>query len=123
MPFKVNARTIFHLGADLIHSDGIAFYELIKNAFDAGSPDVEINVVVRIPSPTYAEKIRELRRECDELKATKVLAAAVGRWQEEISAAVDMSVPGSDRLRKRLLAADSLEALLCQLEGARITLS
>jgi len=37
MHFKVAARTIFHLGAELISSDAIAFYELIKNAFDARS--------------------------------------------------------------------------------------
>ncbi len=34
MPFKVTARTILQLGGELISSDGIAFYELIKNAFD-----------------------------------------------------------------------------------------
>lgn len=36
MPFRVTARTILQLGAELISSDAVAFYELIKNAFDAG---------------------------------------------------------------------------------------
>ena len=36
--FKVCARTVLELGSELISSDVIAFYELIKNAFDAGSP-------------------------------------------------------------------------------------
>ena len=53
MGFKVDARTIFHLGAELISSDAIAFYELIKNAFDAGSAKIHIDVVVRIPFETY----------------------------------------------------------------------
>jgi hypothetical protein len=35
--FRVNARTVLELGSELISSDIIAFYELIKNAFDAGS--------------------------------------------------------------------------------------
>ena len=35
--FKICARTVLELGAELISSDVIAFYELIKNAFDAGS--------------------------------------------------------------------------------------
>lgn len=48
MPFKVSARTILLLGAELISSDAIAFYELIKNAFDAGSPRVDIDVVARM---------------------------------------------------------------------------
>ena len=37
MAFKVAARTILQLGSELISSDSIAFYELIKNGFDAGS--------------------------------------------------------------------------------------
>ena len=35
--FKVSARTVLELGAELISSDIIAFYELVKDAFDAGS--------------------------------------------------------------------------------------
>ena len=37
MSFRVAARTLLHLGAELISSDAVAFYELIKNGFDAGS--------------------------------------------------------------------------------------
>lgn len=37
--FKVCARTVLELGAELISSDIVAFYELIKNAFDAQSPN------------------------------------------------------------------------------------
>lgn len=50
MNFKVTARTILQLGAELISSDAIAFYELIKNAFDANSPKVEVRIVVRLSS-------------------------------------------------------------------------
>ena len=48
--FKVCARTILELGAELISSDVIAFYELIKNAFDAQSPDgaeIRFEIVMR----------------------------------------------------------------------------
>lgn len=48
--FKINARTVLELGAELISSDIVAFYELIKNAFDAGSrtgADVKFCVVLR----------------------------------------------------------------------------
>lgn len=48
--FKVSARTVLELGAELISSDIIAFYELIKNAFDAGSKtgaEVHFKVVLR----------------------------------------------------------------------------
>ncbi|UKV13305.1 ATP-binding protein [Thalassospiraceae bacterium SW-3-3] len=41
--FKVTARTVLELGSELISSDVIAFYELIKNGFDASTENgVEI---------------------------------------------------------------------------------
>ena len=48
MSFKIAARTILHLGSELISSDGIALYELIKNSYDAGSKTVRISVVDRL---------------------------------------------------------------------------
>lgn len=50
MVFRVNARTVLELGSELISSDIIAFYELIKNAFDAGSTTgavISFDVVLR----------------------------------------------------------------------------
>lgn len=40
--FQVLARTLVHLGSELITSDAIAIYELIKNAIDARSSDVKV---------------------------------------------------------------------------------
>ena len=40
--FEVAARTLIHLGAELITSDAIAINELIKNAIDAKSENVNI---------------------------------------------------------------------------------
>jgi signal transduction histidine kinase len=48
--FKVSARTILELGSELISSDIIALYELIKNGFDAGSTngvEIHFNVILR----------------------------------------------------------------------------
>jgi hypothetical protein len=50
LAFKVAARTVLELGAELISSDAIAIYELIKNAIDARSPDgvtIEFCVTLR----------------------------------------------------------------------------
>jgi len=49
MGFRVQARTILQLGAELISSDAIAFYELIKNAFDAGAKTVRIRISCVLP--------------------------------------------------------------------------
>jgi len=49
--FKVTARTILELGSELISSDIIAFYELIKNGFDAGSNrgvEISFNIVLSL---------------------------------------------------------------------------
>lgn len=44
--FSVAARTLIHLGAELITSDEVAINELVKNAFDAESKRVKINVFI-----------------------------------------------------------------------------
>ncbi|WP_332400485.1 sensor histidine kinase [Vibrio metschnikovii] len=44
--FQVLARTLVHLGSELITSDSIAIYELIKNAIDARSKDVKVTFII-----------------------------------------------------------------------------
>lgn len=44
MAFRIRARTLLELGAELISSDALAIYELVKNSIDAGSPTVRITV-------------------------------------------------------------------------------
>ena len=51
--FRVAARAVLELGAELISSDEIALYELVKNAFDAGSSDVEIKFYVSLRRTEY----------------------------------------------------------------------
>ena len=61
MSFRVTARTVLQLGAELISSDSAAFYELIKNAFDAGSQRVFIDVCVRMDHGAYLSHSNALR--------------------------------------------------------------
>src|SRR3954447_21214569 len=60
--FRVSARTLLQLGGELISSDGIAFYELIKNAVDAGSSKAFVEVVIRLPFEIVHETTAMLRR-------------------------------------------------------------
>lgn len=55
MSFTFEARTLLELGKELISSDEVALYELIKNAVDAGSPKVEILVDVCLTYSDYVE--------------------------------------------------------------------
>lgn len=51
--FRVTARTVLELGSELISSDIIAFYELIKNGFDAKTEngvEVRFDVVLGLRS-------------------------------------------------------------------------
>ena len=62
MAFRIQARTILQLGAELISSDAIAFYELIKNAFDAGTKAVRIRIDCLLPHDVcnaYLDQIDE----------------------------------------------------------------
>ena len=61
MGFRFAARTVIELGKELISSDEVAIYELIKNAVDAGSRQVEIAVNVCLKSADYREAITRIR--------------------------------------------------------------
>lgn len=73
MSFRVSARTVLELGAELISSDAIAIYELIKNAIDAGSDDgIEIRFSITLGYSNYVESLAELEEgklSLDELRA------------------------------------------------------
>ena len=59
--FKVTARTILELGSELISSDAIAFYELIKNGIDAGSKNgVAIKFDIVLGRRDYQESKLEI---------------------------------------------------------------
>ena len=71
--FKVTARTVLELGSELISSDPIAFYELIKNGIDAGSKNgVTIRFDIVLGRRDYRETKTQILRtinpaESDEL--------------------------------------------------------
>ena len=60
MSFKFAARTLLELGKELISSDEVALYELIKNAVDAQSPRVEIIVNVQLRHSDYREAVTRI---------------------------------------------------------------
>lgn len=55
MAIVFKARVLLELGAELISSDAVALYELVKNAIDAGSPDVEISVTIVLQRSAFDE--------------------------------------------------------------------
>lgn len=59
--FSVAARTLIHLGAELITSDEVALNELIKNSFDADSKRVRIDFRRGLPQAKLDEFLEQAR--------------------------------------------------------------
>jgi signal transduction histidine kinase len=55
MAFKFKARVLLELGAELISSDPIALYELVKNSLDAGATEVRILVSIALQHSAFAQ--------------------------------------------------------------------
>lgn len=114
--FKVTARTILELGSELISSDAIAFYELIKNGIDAGSKNgVTINFDIVLGRRDYQES------------KSQVLSAIEGEDDEDAPELDDLKDELSAKLNTEadvlwedatslIEEAETLEALLEALE-------
>jgi len=108
--FKICARTVLELGAELISSDVIAFYELIKNAFDAESPTgAEIRFEIALRRNDYL-KLRH--------RAIEGLAE-LPRLKSDVKKALDPSAPQDslERIREGIDAARGLESFVEALDG------
>ncbi len=109
--FKICARTVLELGAELISSDVIAFYELIKNAFDAKSPmGAEIRFEIVLRRNDYL-KFRH--------RAGEGLAD-IERLKSDIWKSLDQSAPKESlsRFRKAIQGADNRGELVRALDTA-----
>lgn len=95
MVFKVKARVLLELGAELIGSDGIALYELIKNGIDAGSESIEVRIQVALTSSGY----RLLEQELSTASARKVTNTFV---TQALATCFDPSTP--DELKEKFRA-------------------
>lgn len=112
MSFRVTARTVLQLGAELISSDSVAFYELIKNAFDAGSHIVFIDVCVRMDHSAYLSHSNALR---DSMAESKF---ALDDHRRRILADIDPAAPEVDDLIGRIEQARLFPTLSQCLEEA-----
>lgn len=93
----------------MISSDAIAFYELIKNAFDAGSPRAEINVVSCVPHNSVAP-MREVLSEIATLSEDgEISAENVRSIRDLIKSELQPLAPNFSLLKESLDKADSIE--------------
>jgi len=108
--FKICARTVLELGAELISSDVIAFYELIKNAFDAVSPTgAEIRFEIALRRNDYLKfRHRAIEGQAD-----------LPRLKSDVEKALDPSAPEDslERIREGIDAARDVESFVEALDA------
>lgn len=59
MAFEFKARVLLELGAELISSDAVAIYELVKNSLDASAPTVELDIQIGM-QPSVFHQLKSL---------------------------------------------------------------
>ena len=117
--FKVMARSVLELGSELISSDVIAFYELLKNSFDAGTKNgVDIRFQIVLGLRAYRELRRQLR--ADSATLDDAYAQIVDKLHSDAGTIYDSAI-------EQLDGAESIEDLNAALDDAyalnRITIS
>ena len=122
MSFRISARTILQLGAELISSDAVAFFELVKNAFDAGSPRTDIDVVIRLNGEVYDAQ-REFINSCKiGTSEREALERAIADCKEALIAGLDFAAPDADSQAGRFRDATSWDELLELMDEANYIL-
>lgn len=114
--FLVAARTILHLGRELITSDEIAINELIKNAFDAGSESVNVTICCPVPTEWLRKLIQDTRESEDDFETIKsgvIQALEEARIDRECGPA---TVAYLDERLSDIEACDSIEETIEVLE-------
>ncbi|GAA4389467.1 sensor histidine kinase [Hymenobacter koreensis] len=114
MSFKITARTLLHLGAELISSDAVAFYELIKNAFDARSPRVDVYAFIHFAPEELLRALTKIAA-LQKAKASIEQAAAI---QQQMLASLQYTTTQATALAFAIRNAESLEELHSTLEQA-----
>ncbi|CAJ5404502.1 histidine kinase [Burkholderia pseudomallei] len=111
MVIKINARVLLELGAELISSDQIALYELVKNSLDAKASRIEVNVHVAMQRSEFLRIVEGFERSC-----ANASPLTDGQLREALEEAFEAEVPEESRqafLRVALAGASSkrLDAL------------
>ena len=116
MTFKVAARTLLQLGSELISSDSVAFYELIKNGFDAGSKTVTIEFLIRIPGDAWDDCAAAFAN--TEGKEHNAHLSVFQSLRQVLLKSVDRSSPQSADLIEEIESAHTLDDLRSAFQGA-----
>ncbi len=114
--FKVTARTVLELGSELISSDAIAFYELIKNGIDARSEEgVTVHFDIVLGRRDYQESRTQLLNAIEGNAGDEALDFE--ELKQEVADKFNTEADALwDKARDLLDKADTLKALLDTLD-------
>ncbi len=118
MAFKVTARTLLQLGSELISSDAIAFYELIKNAFDANSPKVVVRVIIRVPYSVYLESFELLTLLKEAKVSEREHADNIQQIKNNLLSSLQEDAYNIEWIRNHLINSNTIDELLYAIENA-----
>ena len=118
MSFSFEARTLLELGKELISTDEVALYELIKNGVDAGSPKVEIDVRSRLAHTNYREAVRQVRESGKAL--SEVTAFIRGKMEVDENGRCEECLAELDRTTGREKYVERLDAHYARLNSIEI---
>lgn len=123
--FKISARTILQLGAELISSDSIAFYELVKNAVDATAreensknKDIVIDIVTRLSHGFCNTVQKELAAKLKDTNNKENVKKIVDQFKEQISSRISKEDYLAKELSDLLEKANSIQELLNVIDEA-----
>ena len=110
--FKVTARTVLELGLELISSDAIAFYELIKNGIDAGTKNgVSIYFEIVLGRRDYRESESQILQAIQNEEKDKIFT--LRKLKEEISGKLNTEAEEIwDNANELIEEASTLQSLL-----------
>jgi len=115
MSFKFKARVLLELGAELISSDAVALYELVKNGIDAGSKEVKIRIRIALQHSAY-KQLRALLQHEVSAQQKRGSAFNVTKFNQNVLQSLDDQA--SDATRERFIKSygtpkTAAEALTC----------
>lgn len=121
--FRISARAVLELGSELISSDIIAFYELVKNSFDAHSTTgVDIRFRVALRRNAYLQ-LRARAIEAMQVASSAVTSTSphpLERLKADLEKVMDGSAANSETLAglTTIKAAESLADFVERLDEA-----
>lgn len=97
MAFGFKARVLFELGAELISSDAVALYELVKNSLDANATSVRIDVHISLQPSAFAQLTEYARSQISLEERGDPTEFSIDNFSDTVLSALEVSAQVDNR--------------------------